>query len=134
MVRRDLEDNDFKLASKSMNPSRSLGEEAKALVHHFQLSSLNDDFIIEETTLQAHRPYLNTDGSGRVASFVEPTGVFNTAELLINQVGLTPGHEQNGKGLFLKLNCFAEAALDAPFNWHEVRATNTITGEASSIH
>jgi hypothetical protein len=65
---------------------------------------------------------------------VEPTGVFNTAELLISQVGLTPGANQGGSGLFIKLNCFVEAINDVPFDWYEVRTTNTATGEQVSFY
>jgi len=60
--------------------------------------------------------------------------VFNTAELLINQVGLTPGVDQNGKGLFIKLNSFVEAVQNVPFDWYEVKTTNTITGEQLSFY
>lgn len=66
--------------------------------------------------------------------FVEPTGVFNTAELLINQVGLTPGVDQNGNGLFIKLNSFVETIQNVPFDWYEVKTTNTITGEQISFY
>lgn len=65
---------------------------------------------------------------------MEPTGVFNTAELLINQVGLTPGVDQNGNGLFIKLSNFVEAINDVPFGWYEVKTTSTITGEQISFY
>ncbi len=53
---------------------------------------------------------------------------------MINQVGLTPGVDQNGEGLFLKLNTFVEGIHDVPFNWHEVKTTDTITGEQTSFY
>ena len=117
-----------------MNASISLGSKARDLVRHFQNSSLSDDFQIEETPRALHQPYLNPDGTTRDHFFVEPTGVFNTAELLINQVGLTPGSDQNGKGLFIKLNAFVEGVYDVPFGWHEVKTTNTITEEQVSFY
>lgn len=65
---------------------------------------------------------------------LSPTGGFNTAELLINQAGLTPGADQNGNGLFIKLNTFVEGVHDVPFNWHEVKTTNTVTGRQVSYY
>ena len=133
-VREDLTSEYFKLAANRMNVSFSLGAKAKDLVQHFRNSSLNDDFVIKETPRALHQPYLNPDGTPRDQFFVEPTGVFNTAELLISQVGLTPGVNQDGSGLFIKLNCFVEAINDVPFDWYEVRTTNTITGEQVSFY
>ncbi len=133
-VRRDLTAEYLKRAADQMNISFSLGAKAKELVAHFRNSSLNDDFIIEETPRALHQPYLNPDGTPRDQFFVEPTGVFNTAELLINQVGLTPGANQDGSGLFIKLHCFVEAINDVPFDWYEVRTTNTVTGEQISFY
>lgn len=115
-VRQDLTSEYFNLAADRMNVSFSLGAKAKELVQHFRNSSLNDDFVIQETPRALHQPYLNPDGTPRDQFFVEPTGVFNTAELLISQVGLTPGANQGGSGLFIKLNCFVEAINDVPFD------------------
>lgn len=133
-VRQDLTSEYFNLAANRMNVSFSLGAKAIELVQHFRNSSLNDDFVIQETPRALHQPYLNPDGTPRDQFFVEPTGVFNTAELLISQVGLTPGANQDGSGLFIKLNCFVEAINDVPFDWYEVRTTNTITGEQVSFY
>lgn len=133
-VRQELVDNYFDLAAERMNISRYLGSKAESLVNHFQNSSLNDDFFIKQTPRAVHQPYLNPDGSTNDQFFIEPTGVFNTSELLINQVGLTPGQDQNGKGLFIKLNCFVEAVVNVPFDWYEIKTTNTITGEAISFY
>ncbi|MGF1595921.1 MAG: GMC oxidoreductase [Acidimicrobiales bacterium] len=60
--------------------------------------------------------------------------MFNSAELLINQVGLTPGAGQDGKGLFIKLNCFVEAVDDVPFDWYAVRTTDTVSGDQLSFY
>ena len=46
------------------------------------------DFHIQETPRALHQPYLEADGTLRDQFFTEPTGVFNTAELLVNQLGL----------------------------------------------
>ena len=133
-VRNDLDSNFLQLAGERMNESISLGEKARELVAHFRNSNLNDDFEIEETPRAVHQPYLNTDGTPTEQFFTEPTGVFNTAELLINQVGLTPGANQDGKGLFIKLNSFVEGIHNIPFDWYEVKTTNTITGEQVSFY
>jgi hypothetical protein len=133
-ARQDLVSQYFKLANERMNVSFSLGDKAQELVDYFQNSDLNQDFEIKQTPRAVHQPYLNPDGTTRDQFFVEPTGVFNTAELLINQVGLTPGADQNGKGLFIKLNSFVEAIENVPFDWYEVKTTNTITGELVSFY
>jgi hypothetical protein len=133
-VRSDLSSNYFDLAADQMNASISLGDKAKKLVAHFRNSPLNSDFDIQETPRALHQPYLNPDGTPRDQFFVEPTGTFNTAELLINQVGLTPGVDQNGNGLFIKLNSFVEGIDDVPFGWYEVKTTSTVTGEQVSFY
>lgn len=118
-----------------MNESVSLGEMARKLVAHFKQTPLAADFEIRETPRAVHQPYLNADGTLADKLFFEPTGVFNTAELLINQAGLTSGAvDLNGKGLFIKLNSFVEGVYDIPFNWHEVKTTNTQTGEQISYY
>lgn len=134
-VRQALVGNYLQLAGERMNVSTSLGAFAKNVVTHFKNSDLGDDFEIEETPRDVHQPYLNPDVTPRDQFFAEPTGVFNTAELLINQVGLTSDRaDLNGKGLFIKLNTFVEAVQDVPFNWHEVKTTNTFSGEQISFY
>ncbi|MBC2606674.1 GMC oxidoreductase [Pelagicoccus albus] len=133
-VRDDFSASYFSLAGERMNESISLGSKAEELVQRFRSSSLNDDFVIEQTPRALHQPYLYPDGTPRDAFFDEPTGVFNTAELLINQVGLTPGAPQEGNGLFIKLNSFVEGVFDVPFGWHEVRTTNTLDGGQRSFY
>src|SRR5688572_2089174 len=90
-VRAELAANYLELAGARMNSSISLGSKAAKMVSHFRASDLARDFEIVETPRALHQPYLNPDGTPRDKFFAEPTGVFNTAELLINQVGLTPG-------------------------------------------
>jgi choline dehydrogenase-like flavoprotein len=133
-VRAELEDEFLELAGERMNESRSLGAKAQQLVSHFRNSGLSADFEIVQTPRALHQPYLQADGTPREEFFTEPTGVFNTAELLINQVGLTPGTDQNGPGLFLKLNSFVEGVFDVPFGWHEVRTTNTVNKQQRSFY
>ena len=133
-VRQDLILEYFDLATERMNTSISLGDKAEELVKYFQNSKLNQDFDIKQTPRALHQPYLNPDGSQGHEFFVEPTGVFNTAELLINQVGLTPSVNQNGKGLFVKLNSFVESIQNVPYDWYEVKTTSTITGELISFY
>ena len=74
-----------------MNESRSMGATAAAIVAKLRQSPLAHDFSIQETPRALHQPYLAADGTPKDQFFTEPTGVFNTAELLINQLGLTPG-------------------------------------------
>lgn len=133
-IRNDLKTDYLQLAGERMNQSISMGKKAKELVDYFRSSDLNNDFEIKETPRALHQPYLDPDGTPSDQFYTEPTGVFNTAELLINQVGLTPGVDQNGKGLFIKLNSFVEAINNVPSNWHEVKTTNTITGEEISFY
>ena len=133
-VRQDLETQYLQLAGERMNESISLGQKGKDLVEHFRNSSLNQDFEIRETPRALHQPYLNPDGTPNERLFIEPTGVFNTAELLINQVGLTPGANQESQGLFIKLNSFVEAIEPIQFDWYEVKTTDTITGEQLSFY
>lgn len=134
-VRADLKATYLDLASKRMNVSTSLGKKAGALVTHFRNSPLGADFDIFETPRALHQPYLLADGTPADKFFIEPTGVFNTAELLINQTGLTrPELDLNGRGLFVKLNSFVEAVNSVPFDWYEVKTTNTVTGEQRSFY
>ncbi len=133
-VRADLTNTFFDLAADRMNESISLGSKAKQLVEHFRNSSLNDDFEIQETPRALHQPYLHADGTPRDQFITEPTGVFNTAELLINQIGLTPGADQNGPGLFVRLNSFVESINDVPFGWYAVNATDTVSGQPVTFY
>jgi len=132
-VRAELTAESLDTAGSKMNASRSLGEKARALVERFASSDLAEDFVIQETPRALHQPYLLPDGTPSKSFFVEPTGVFNTAELLINQVGLTPGADQNGKGLFIRLNSFVEGVSDTEHGWHEVRVTDTVNKKQLSF-
>ncbi|BDD04483.1 GMC oxidoreductase [Aureibacter tunicatorum] len=133
-VKSDLKNTYLDLAGDRMNESITMGDKATEMVNFFRSTSLNDDFEIVQTPRALHQPYLNANGIPKDQFYTEPTGVFNTAELLINQVGLTPGNSQEGPGLFVKLNSFVESVKDIPFDWHEVKTTNTITGEETIFY
>ncbi|MEM7314283.1 MAG: GMC family oxidoreductase [Planctomycetota bacterium] len=134
-VRSDLSGSFLKLAGERMNESISMGEKAQEIVNHFRNSPLNDDFEIHETPRALHQPYLNPDGTPGDKFFIEPTGVFNTAELLINQVGLTHASvDLDGAGLFIRLNSFVESINEVPHGWYEVRTTNTVNGVQRSFY
>ncbi len=108
-VRQDLQDGLLERAGEVMNESRSMGASARAIVAELRNGPLGQDFSIRETPRALHQPYLTPEGTPRDDAFTEPTGVFNTAELLINQVGLTPGVDHgDGPGLQLLLNHYVE--------------------------
>lgn len=133
-VRSALKSQFLTQAGQRMNSSSSLGAFAKQLVTHLNNGSLADDFDIQETPRALHQPYLRPDGTPTTNFFIEPTGVFNTAELLINQAGLTPGADFNGQGLFIRLNTFVESIKNVPFDWYEVKTTNTVNGQQRSFY
>ena len=117
-------------AGELMNESRSMGETAKAVVNLLNQSSLSSDFNIEETPRALHQPYLEADGTPKDEFFRESTGVFNTAELLVNQVGLTPGSKHgDGPGLHMLLNHFVED-IQNHGSHYEIIARNTLNGNA----
>lgn len=129
-VRQDLAGGLLKKAGETMNESRSMGTTAKAVVDQLKQSPLANDFYIQETPRALHQPYLEADGTPKDQFFTEPTGVFNTAELVMNQLGLTPGISQgDGPGLHLLVNHFVEDVQDQGSHF-ELVARNTQTGEA----
>jgi hypothetical protein len=128
-VRDDLKNGLLERAGASMNESRSMGTTARRVVEKLRQSPLNDDFIIKETPRALHQPYLKPDGTPNDQFFTEPTGVFNTAELLINQVGLTPGVKHgDGPGLHLLLNHYVEDVQNHGDHF-ELVSRNTLNGE-----
>lgn len=129
-VRQDLAGGLLDLAGKTMNESHSMGLTAKAVVEQLRQSPLANDFHIQETPRALHQPYLQADGTPSHQFFTEPTGVFNTAELLVNQLGLTPGVSHgDGPGLHLLVNQFVEDVQDHG-NHYQIVARNTRTGAA----
>ncbi len=130
LVRQALAGGLLDRAGRTMNESRSMGATAKAIVERLRQSPLNADFVIQETPRALHQPYLKPDGTPTDTFFTEGTGVFNTAELLLNQVGLTPGvNHGDGPGLHLLVNQFVEDVQNHGDHF-EVVARNTRTGTA----
>ena len=134
-IRAELKGEFLRLAGERMNQSLTLGKKADELVKYFRTRSIANDFDIFETPRALHQPYLLKDGTPADQFFIESTGVFNTAELLINQTGLNRSElDLNGGGLFVKLNSFVEAVNSVPHDWYEVKTTNTVTGEQRSFY
>ena len=133
-VKQALADSLLEKAGNKMHASITMGKTAQTLVAALRTSPLGDEFDIQETPRALHQPYLNNDGSLRDEFFVEPTGVFNTAELLINQLGL-PSHDKNheGNGLHLLLNHFVE---DIQHNGagYTLVVRNTLTDQFRFFH
>lgn len=129
-VRRDLTSGLLNQAGAIMNESRSMGATAEAVVAKLRESPLVNDFCIQQTPRALHQPYLQPDGTPKDQFFVEPTGVFNTAELLIDQLGLWPGvRHGDGPGLHLLLNRYVEDVQDHGTHY-ELVARNTLDGQA----
>jgi hypothetical protein len=128
-VRAELEHRYLGEAGLSMNESVSMGTTSRRIVAALRQSPLGQDFTIEETPRALHQPYLKPDGTPTDAFFTEPTGVFNTAELLINQLGLTPGSSHGDRGgLQLLPNHYVEDVQDHGHHF-ELVTRNTLTGE-----
>lgn len=129
-VRQDLAGSFLKDAGETMNESVSMGKTARDIVAQLMQSPLKDDFVIQETPRALHQPYLKPDGTPKERFFTEATGVFNTAELLVNQLGLTPGISHgDGPGLHMLLNHFVEDVQNHGSHL-ELVARNTKTGQA----
>ncbi|GAB1316063.1 hypothetical protein MFIFM68171_06273 [Madurella fahalii] len=106
------------------------------MVEKFKQSSLSDDFIIKQTPRALHQPYLNSTGAPNTAFFTEPTGVFNTAELLIHQVDLaSKERNHDGPGWHLLLNKFVENVeqINDGHAKYRVDTTDTIDGKFRSF-
>ena len=132
-VRQDLESGLLNQAGDTMNESRSMGATAGAIVTKLRQSPLADDFSIQETPRALHQPYLAPDGTPKDQFFTEPTGVFNTAELLINQLGLTPGLKHgDGPGLHVALNSFVEDIQNHGDHF-ELVTRNTLSGQSRTF-
>jgi choline dehydrogenase-like flavoprotein len=130
-VRQDLAGGLLALAGERMNESHTMGATARAVVNRLRQSSLAQDFDVQETPRALHQPYLEADGTPAQQFFTEPTGVFNTAELLINQAGLSPGVSHgDGPGLHLLLNHYVEDVRSHQGDRFELVVRNTLTGQA----
>lgn len=102
---------DLKEAQNKLNVSVTMGNTAQNIVKALQQSPLAEHFDIRETPRALHQPYLTPSGAPAKEFFLEPTGVFNTAELLINQIGLKPQdpNAANQNRLQLLLNHYVES-------------------------
>jgi hypothetical protein len=128
-VRQDLSGGLLNSAGGLMNESRSMGSTARAVVEQLRQTPLAADFSIQETPRALHQPYLMPDGTPKDRFFTEPTGVFNTAELLINQLGLTPGVSHgDGTGMQLLLNHYVEDVQNHGEHF-ELVCRNTLTNQ-----
>ena len=126
-VRQDLAAGLLVTAGEKMNESVTMGTTAKDIVDKLRQSALNLDFVIQETPRALHQPYLSPDGTPKNKFYTEPTGVFNTAELLINQAGLISEQNQGkGNGLHLLLNHFVEDVQNGPGNGYTLITRNTL--------
>lgn len=134
-VRQELNSTYLSLAGKIMNQSISMGRISAAIVDYFRGTDLNDDFIIVETPRALHQPYLEPDGTLLDEFFTEPTGVFNTAELLINQLGLVGTQNQPGQAteFNVKLNSFVESVDRLDNGTYEVKTVDTVTNQLRSF-
>ena len=119
-------------AGEKMNESVSMGRAAEKVVERLRNSWLAADFLIRQTPRALHQPYLKADATDATLKedfFTESTGVFNTAELLINQLGLHPG---TAKDLHLLLNHFVEDVRSHDGHL-DLIVRNTLTNEAKTF-
>jgi hypothetical protein len=134
-VRQDLASGLLAQAGEKMNESASMGATAQAIVSKLRQSLLVQDFSIQETPRALHQPYLSPEGVPKDRFFTEPTGVFNTAELLINQVGLISDlNDGKGSGLQLLLNHFVEDVRNAPGNRFSLVTRNTLNNQVRTFN
>jgi hypothetical protein len=133
-VKQDLTNGLLDDAGKRMNASVTLGSTAREVVKKLRQSSLAHDFEIQETPRALHQPYLRADGTPADRYFTEPTGVFNTAELLLNQVGRVPGLRHGDfNGLQLLLNHYVEDIRPAGTGF-ELVTRNVLNGSARNFY
>jgi hypothetical protein len=129
-VRTDLAGGLLAAAGQTMNESASMGQTAAEIARRLASSDLGSEFEIRETPRALHQPFLAQDGTPRKDFFTVGTGVFNTAELVINQLGLTPGrYHGDFSGLHLLLNSYVEDVQDHGGEYVLV-VRNLLTGEA----
>lgn len=115
-------------AGSKLNQSITLGTFAEQIVAELAQSPLADDFRIEQTPRAVHQPYLTDAGTPRASYFLEPTGVFNTAELLINQLDRDRDHD--GPGLHLQIHQYVEDVQPLSGGWFRLASRTTTTGQA----
>jgi len=133
-VSQDLKGGLLVKAGSIMNESVTMGTTAQAIVNRLRESPLVNDFSIRETPRALHQPYLAPDGVPKDKYYTEPTGVFNTAELLINQAGLiSHNNNGNGNGLNLLLNHFVEDVQKSG-NRYNIVAQDTLNNSTRTFN
>lgn len=121
-------------AGEKLNQAKTMGTAAQTIVAKLKNSDLHQDFIIEETPRALHQPYLDDEGKATEETYVEPTGVFNTAELLINQVGFPGNRDHEKNGMFLLLNHYVEDLLPNPNNDYQLIVRDVVNGELKRFY
>jgi choline dehydrogenase-like flavoprotein len=112
-------------AGTALNESESLGDTPKALVAALaKVPGIEADFDVRETPRAVHQPYLTDTGIPLGRYWFESTGVFNTAELLLNQLGLPS--EDRDRPLNLLLNHYVESVARRPDQSYDVVAQDVL--------
>lgn len=120
-------------AGARLNASRTLGSRAREIVSALRASPLAEHFDIQETPRALHQPYLSAAGTPEDEFWVESTGVFNTAELLINQVEVKAGDDSSGGPLHVLLNHYVEAIARRDDGRYELDVTDVIEREVRTF-
>jgi hypothetical protein len=133
-VRAALQGGLLNEAGRKMNESLTLGDVAEGIVERLRATDLAADLEIVQTPRALDQPYLQASGEAAKDFPRESTGVFNTAELLVNQLKLS-GDGNSGaepQGLKMLLNHYVEDVIRIPDpdGRLEVVSRNTLTGEA----
>jgi hypothetical protein len=118
-------------AGRKLNASVTMGNKAKAIVAALWQSPLAQHFDIQETPRALHQPYLTSAGTPGDEFWIESTGVFNTAELLINQLGLNPNNPNvaNSQRLQLLLNHYVEFVERRADGRYKLAVTDTLANQ-----
>ena len=112
-------------AGAALNESATLGHMAASLAEALgEDPAIGADFDVQETPRAVHQPYLDAAGAPLGRYWFEPTGVFNTAELLLNQLGL-PGNDRD-RPLSLLLNHYVETVTRRPDGSYDVVAQDVL--------
>jgi choline dehydrogenase-like flavoprotein len=112
-------------AGRMLNASGTLGDTPRALAQALAaVPGIAADFDVQETPRAVHQPYLTDTGVPLGRYWFESTGVFNTAELLLNQLGLPS--EQRTRPLNLLLNHYVEAVARRHDDRYDVVAQDVL--------
>ncbi|MGH3937007.1 MAG: hypothetical protein ACRDS1_18825, partial [Pseudonocardiaceae bacterium] len=115
-------------AGRKLNASITVGQKAQAIVQALSNSPLAQHFDIRETPRALHQPYLTAAGSPASEYWTESTGVFNTAELLMNQIGPVTGDlaVDSTRRPNLLLNHYLETVAQRDDGRYELHVQDTI--------